>query len=385
MSRKIWNRLQRAAIAGGVGLLLAACVPGVAPQPGAASEPGAAESGAAGASVVQAGTRTLVVAAHDSFAVSEEVVAAFEAEQNATVQFLALGDAGEALNKLILSREAPLADVFFGVDNTFLSRALEADIFVSYAAPALEQIPAALALDPEHRLLPVDYGFVTLNADKGWFEQAGLPLPATLADLIDPAYRGLLVVPGAATSSPGLAFLLATIGALGDEWPAFWEGLRANDVLVVDGWSQAYYEHFTVGSGGTGGSAGDRPLVVSYTTSPPADVLYATDGRTEPASQNLNLPGGVFQQVEFVGIVQGTQQLELAQAWVDFMLALPLQEDIPLQMFVYPANPAAALPESFAQFAPPPDAALTATPLDAAAIEANREAWVAQWSEIMLR
>ncbi len=354
-------------------LMLTGCVPGTATPAGSAAPD------AAGAA--QGEVRTLVVAAHDSFAVSEEVVAAFEAEQNATVQFLALGDAGEALNKLILSRDAPLADLFFGVDNTFLSRALNADIFAPYAAPALAQIPDGLELDPEQRLLPVDFGYVTLNADRAWFEEAGLPLPATLADLTDPAYRGLLVAPSPATSSPGLAFLLATIGELGEEWPAFWEALRANDVLVVDGWTQAYYEHFTVGSGGTG----DRPLVVSYTTSPPADVLFATDGRSEPQSVNVNLAGGVFRQVEFVGILQGTQQPELAQAWVDFMLDLPLQEDIPLQMFVYPAHEGAALPESFTQFAPPPAAELTATALDPAAIEANREQWVTQWSEIMLR
>jgi len=320
----------------------------------------------------------LTVATHDSFAVSEEVVAAFESEQNAKVQFLALGDAGEALNKMILSRDAPLADVFFGVDNSFLSRALAADLFVPYTSPQLATIPDDLELDPEHGLLPVDFGYVTLNADRAWFESRNLPLPATLDDLTDPAYAGLLVVENPATSSPGLSFLLATIGAKGEEWPAFWQALRDNDVLVVDGWTQAYYEHFTVGSGGVG----DRPLVVSYSTSPPADVLFASDGRTEPASVNLNLDGGVFRQIEFVGIVQGTKQLELAQAWVDFMLDRRMQEDIPLQMFVYPALADAALPDLFVQFA---EAPANAVAVDPAEIERNREAWIEAWSDIMLR
>jgi thiamine transport system substrate-binding protein len=322
--------------------------------------------------------RLLVVAVHDSFAVSEEVVAAFETEQNVRVQFLALGDAGEALNKLILTREAPLADLFFGTDNSFLSRALASDLFVPYASPALEAVPDDLRLDSENRLLPVDFGYVTLNADREWFAERGLPLPATLDDLAAPAYRGLLVVQNPATSSPGLSFLLATIAEKGEAWPAFWQALRTNDVLVVDGWTQAYYEHFTVGSGGIG----DRPLVVSYTTSPPADVLFATDGRTEPASVNVNLDGGVFRQIEFVGILQGTQQTELAQAWVDFMLGATLQEDIPLQMFVYPARTDTPLPPLFAQFAEAPANAAT---MDPAEIEANREEWVEQWSDIMLR
>jgi len=322
---------------------------------------------------------TLVVATHSSFAVSEAVIASFEVDHNATVQFLDLGDGGEALNKVILSKDAPLADLFFGTDNTFLSRALAGDIFAPYASPMLAQIPDDLKLDPENRLLPVDFGFVNLNADRAWFADKGLPLPTTLEDLVDPASKGLLAVQNPATSSPGLAFLLATIGHFGpDGYLDFWRAVRENDVLISDGWSESYFDHFTVGSGGVG----ERPLVVSYTTSPPADVLYASDGRTEPASVNINPPDGTFRQIEFVGILQGTQQPELAQAFVDFMLDLPFQEDIPLQMFVYPANTGAALPDLFVQFAEiPADPAQ----VDPAAIEANRESWIRAWTETMLR
>ena len=320
---------------------------------------------------------TLVVATHDSFAVSEQVVAAFESAHNARVQFLTLGDAGAALNKIILSKDAPLADLFFGVDNTFLSRALAADVFVPYASPLLAHIPDAFELDPQHRLLPVDYGYVTLNADRAWFADRNLPLPATLEDLVDPAYRSLLVVQNPATSSPGLAFLLATVAYFGEDgYQEYWQALRANDVLVTDGWSEAYFERFTVGSGG----AGDRPLVMSYSTSPPADVVYATDARTEPASVNILPPGGAFQQVEFAGVLQGARQPELARHFVDFMLAVPFQEDIPLQMFVYPVNQQAALPELFTTYAQTPADPATLAP---AAIEANRERWIEAWAAVM--
>ncbi|HRW48893.1 MAG TPA: thiamine ABC transporter substrate-binding protein, partial [Caldilinea sp.] len=194
---------------------------------------------------------TLTVATHDSFAIGEEVLRQFETEHNARVQILTLGDAGEALNKIILSKDAPLADLFFGVDNTFLSRALDSGAFVPYASPLLERIPDDLELDPDHRLLPVDYGFVNLNADRAWFADAGVPLPQTLEDLTVPAYKGLLVVQNPATSSPGLAFLLTTIAHFGEEgYLDYWQALRENDVLVSDGWSEAYFEHFTVGSGG---------------------------------------------------------------------------------------------------------------------------------------
>ena len=322
---------------------------------------------------------TLTVATHDSFAIGEEVLRQFETEHNARVQILTLGDAGEALNKIILSKDAPLADLFFGVDNTFLSRALDSGAFVPYASPLLERIPDDLELDPEHRLLPVDYGFVTLNADRAWFADAGVPLPQTLEDLTVPAYKGLLVVQNPATSSPGLAFLLTTIAHFGEEgYLDYWQALRENDVLVSDGWSEAYFEHFTVGSGG----AGDRPLVVSYSTSPPADVVYATDGRTEPASVNISPQNGTFRQVEFVGILDGAANPELARAFIDFMLDTTFQSDIPLQMFVYPANPDAPLPDLFVQFGQTPEAPVS---IDAAAIEANREQWIRSWSDVMLR
>lgn len=322
---------------------------------------------------------TLVVATHDSFAVSEDVVKEFEQANNAKVQFLTLGDAGAALNKVILSKDAPLADVFFGVDNTFLSRALKADIFEPYVASSVDAISSDLRMASNGELTPIDYGFVNLNADDAWFAAKGLALPTSLEDLTKPEYKGLLVAPNPATSSPGLAFLLATIGHFGEDgFVEYWKGLRANDVLITDGWNEAYFEHFTVGSA----EKGDRPLVVSYSSSPPADVIYATDGRTEPASVNLDLPGGAFRQVEFAGVLRGAKQPELAKRFIDFMLSTRFQEDIPLQMFVYPVNPEAKLPEVFTKFAPPPAEPVS---LDPAAIDANRERWIQAWTDAVLR
>lgn len=350
-------------------LLAAACQP--------LEAPGAADAGAGGAASDEAAT--LVIASHDSFGISEELLTQFETENNVSLQFLELGDAGEALNKVILSKDAPLADLFFGVDNTFLSRALNADIFEPYESPLLEQIPDELELDPEHRLLPVDYGFVNINADSEWFEAQGIALPETLDDLIQPEYSGLLVVPNPATSSPGLAFLLTTVAYFGEDgYLDFWQALRENDVVVTNGWSEAYYEEFTVGSGGSG----DRPLVVSYSTSPPADVIFAADERTEPASVNVSPPNGTFRQIEFVGILAGTEQRELAERFIDHMLSLPFQEAIPLQMFVYPANADAELPELFVQYAQVPSEPAA---LEPSAIEENRETWIEAWNEVMLR
>ncbi len=322
------------------------------------------------------------VMTHDSFDISEEVLAAFEARYNAEVEILQAGDAGVALNQAILSADNPLADVLYGVDNTLLSRALEAGIFEPYASPLLGEIPDHLELDPQHRALPVDYGNVCLNYDKAWFAKHDLTPPAHLDDLVRPEYRGLTVVENPATSSPGLAFMLATVGYFGEEggytWLDYWADLRDNDVLVVEGWEDAYWGQFTYGSGGEG----DRPIVVSYASSPPVEVYFAEESFEEAPTAAVVGDGSCFRQVEFVGILKGAQNRDLAEDWVDFMLGTTFQEDIPLHMFMFPANENAALPEVFARFAVIPE---HPAEVDYAAIEANREAWIEAWTGVVLR
>ncbi len=326
--------------------------------------------------------RVVRVMTHDSFDISAETIAAFESDYDAQVEILQSGDAGVMLNQAILSRDHPLADVLYGVDNTLLSRALEADIFESYDSPLLFHVPDHLVLDPQHRVLPVDYGDVCLNYDKGWFAERGLTPPANLEDLVKPAYAGLMVMENPATSSPGLAFLLATIGHWGESgsytYLDYWAELQENDLLVVEGWEDAYWGQFTYGSGGEG----DRPIVVSYASSPPVEVHFAEQSFEEAPTAAVVGAGSCFRQIEFVGILKGAQNRELAQAWVDFMLSRTFQEDIPLHMFMFPANQEAALPEVFAEYATIPE---QPAEVDYAAIEANREAWIEAWTSVVLR
>lgn len=321
--------------------------------------------------------KSLTLMTHDSFNVSTEVIEQFEKDNNVTVRFLKSGDAGAALIQAILSKDNPLADVFYGVDNTFLSRALAGDIFMPYSSPVLEHIPDALQLDREHRLLPVDFGDVCLNYDKEWFAAKKMVPPTDLADLVKPEYKGLLVVENPATSSPGLAFLLATIGRFGEEgYLDFWKKLRANEVLVANGWNDAYYGHFTAAS------EGDRPLVVSYASSPPAVVHFSETPLTEAPTGAVVEDGTAFRQIEFVGILKGTKEVALAQKLVDFMLSTRFQEDIPLQMFVFPVHAEARLPEVFQKHAVVAQKPAVVAP---EAIEANREKWIEAWTSAVLR
>lgn len=320
---------------------------------------------------------SIILMSHDSFAISEETLAIFEEEQGVAVELLPAGDAGSALNQAILAKDAPLADVFYGVDSTFLGRALEANIFEAYESPLLAQIPDGLELDNQNRLLPMNYGDVCLNYDKAWFAENELPLPQSLADLTNPEYAGLLVVENPATSSPGLAFLLATVAAFGEEgYLDFWQDLRANDVLVTNGWNEAYYGSFTVAGDG------DRPLVVSYASSPPAEVLFADPPVAEAPSASLVDAGMCFRQVEFVGILAGTEKRELAEKLIDFMLDQTFQEDMPLNMFVYPANEEAALPEVFVEWTQVPQETAVLSP---ETIAANRDRWIEAWTDVVLR
>src|SRR5690554_3612089 len=249
-------------------LLLAACAPAAETESPPVQETPQVENGGE--------RRTLTVMTHDSFAASEEVLQAFEEEHNVDVQILTAGDAGSALNRAILSRGNPLADVFYGVDNSFLSRALDEGIFEPYESPLLADIPDEFELDPTHHALPVDFGDVCFNYDKAYFEEAGLEPPQHIEDLVREEYRSLTVVENPATSSPGLSFLLATIGHFGEDgYLEYWQGLVENDLLVVNDWETAYYGEFTR-------AGGSRPVVLAYATSPPAEVIFAEQPMDEP-------------------------------------------------------------------------------------------------------
>ncbi|GAA3864219.1 thiamine ABC transporter substrate-binding protein [Streptomyces sedi] len=320
----------------------------------------------------------VVLVTHESFLVSDAVLEEFTEETGYRVKLLRAGDAGVVVNQAVLSAGNPQGDVLFGVDNTLLSRALDAGIFTPHEAAGLEHVPDELRLDDEeHRVTPVDTGDICVNYDRAWFDERDLAPPRTLQDLADPAYADLLVVQNAATSSPGLGFLLATVAAFGEDgWGEYWESLRENGVEVVEGWEQAYNERFS-----GAGQGGDRPLVVSYASSPPAGVVYGGDERPERA------PTGVaaetcFRQVEFAGLLDGAANEEGGRALLDFLLGLPFQEDMPLSMFVLPAREDAALPEEFARYVEPVDEVHEVAPED---IAAHRDEWIDEWTDLVVR
>jgi thiamine transport system substrate-binding protein len=324
------------------------------------------------------GSVTITLVTHNAFAYTKAVLDQFTQQTGIQVNVpQGVGDAGVVLNKAILTKGKPEGDVLWGVDNTLLSRAVDSGAFEPYNSPALGSVTDEFRnLAPGHELTPVDYGDVCINYDKAWFQAKGIPVPQTLDDLRQPQYKNLLVAENPSTSSPGLVFLLATVAKYGaDGWQSYWKDLRANGVKVVDDWTTAYTQLFSGSSG-----KGAYPLVVSYGSSPPAEVVGT---EPEPAEAPTGvLTDSCFRQEEFVGILAGTKHAKEAGELIDFLLSVPFQEDMPLNMYVYPVRPDAALPAVFTKFAVVPPTSLSLPPKD---IADNRDKWIDEWTNVVLR
>ncbi|WP_156754813.1 thiamine ABC transporter substrate-binding protein [Actinokineospora pegani] len=308
-----------------------------------------------------AGERKVVLVTHDSFAVDQSVLDRFRERSGITVEVRSSGDAGALTNQLVLTKANPLGDVAFGVDNTFASRALDEGVFAEHRGPESDKGQQRYAVDDSGRLSAVDVGDVCVNVDNALADP-----PRTFEDLADPRFKDKLVVEDPATSSPGLAFLLGTVAHFGEQgWQGYWAQLKANGVKVVSGWEEAYTQEFSGSSG-----KGPRPIVVSYASSPSAEV--GDDGTPRTTA----LLDTCFRQVEYAGVLNGAKNPEDAGEVVDFLLSEDFQETVADKMYVYPSREGVALPESWAVAAPLPQNPAT---LPAADISANRQRWIEQW------
>ena len=320
---------------------------------------------------------TLTLLAYDSFTPSKNIFDAFALETGVKVEIALGGDAGELVTKAALTAGNPQGDVLWGVDNTMLSRAIEAKIFSAYQTKNINDLDeSARKLISNFEVAPVDTGDVCLNYDVKWFADREIAPPLTLRALTSANYANLLVVPSPITSSPGLAFMLATIAEFGEDgWGEYWQQLKQNGVLIVDGWNEAYYTEFSGSSG-----KGDRPIVVSYGSSPPAEMIYASP---KPATAPTAVAAlTCYRQVEFAGVLRGTKHEREAQLLIDYLTGIKFQEDLPLTLFVYPANTKAKLPAEFLKYSMRPELPLQ---IDPELIAKNRTTWLDTFTNKVLR
>ena len=323
------------------------------------------------------GPSTVRLITHDSFAVSEALIADLKAKTGITLEIVTGGDAGQVVAGAILSAGAPTGDVLFGIDNSLIAKAIDAGVFEPFVAPNLGNVLPTLRDDTaEDKITPIDYGDVCINMDEAWFAQNGIEMPRSLNDLKKPEYKDLLVVQDPATSSPGQAFMLATISRYGDDWQGYWQELRDNGVKVVGSWSEAYEGSYTAGGGN-----GDRPLVVSYATSPPAEIVYAADPKpVKPYS--VVMTDGCYRQVEYAGVLAGTSNTAGARTVINWLLSPAVQADIPLTMFVFPALAGVIPPKVFVEFAAPVKEPLQIPSREVAEKQAQ---WLDEWDKVMGR
>ncbi|GAA3060228.1 thiamine ABC transporter substrate-binding protein [Actinokineospora globicatena] len=310
--------------------------------------------------------RTVVLVTHDSFSVEQSVLDKFKADTGIKIDVRKSGDAGALTAQLVLTKAAPIGDAAFGVDTTFAARALTEGVFAEYKPADADKGPQKYAVDNSGRLTAVDVGDVCVNVDLGALAGRELATPATFEDLADPRYKDLLVVEDPATSSPGLAFLMATVAHYGTkDWANYWKRLKDNGVKVVSGWEEAYTQEFSGSSG-----KGPRPLVVSYASSPSAEI--GDDGKPRTSA----LLDTCFRQVEYAGVLNGAKNPDDARKVVDFLISETFQKLVPEAMYVYPVRDGVELPTAWQQASPRPEAPST---LPADDIQANRERWIEQW------
>ena len=326
-----------------------------------------------------AAAQAVTLVTHDSFTLPETRVEAFETETGLDLRLLSGGDAGAMVNRALLTSGRPIADALFGIDDALIAREGARDLFTPYAPAALDAVPDGLRFAGD-RLTPITVGYVTLNYDLAALAARDLSVPTALRDLTTPAYAGATVVTDPATSSPGLAFLLTTIAHFGEggayDWLDYWADLRDADVRVTSGWSDAYYTAFSR-------YGGDRPVVLSYATSPAAEVMFAETPLDAAPTGSLHCDACAWRQIEAAGVLAGGNEAAAARV-IDFLLAPATQAAVPEAMFVYPARDDVPLPDAFEAYAPaPPEAAVAS--LDAARIEANQARWLEQWTQVVQR
>jgi len=323
------------------------------------------------------GPSTVRLITHDSFAISDTLIADLKAKTGITLEVATGGDAGQVVASAIVSAGAPTGDVLFGVDNSLVAKAIDAGVFEGYVSPNTGNVIPSLRDDTsEGKVTPIDYGDVCINMDSAWFAKNGIAMPTNLEDLTKPEYKDMLVVEDPGTSSPGQAFMLATISRYNEGWKDYWAKLRSNGVKVAGSWTDAYEGSYTAGGGN-----GDRPMVVSYATSPPAEIVYAADPKPAKPYSTV-LTDGCYRQVEYAGVLAGTKNTAGAQTVINWLLSPAVQSDIPLSMFMFPALAGVIPPKVFAEFAAPVKEPLQIPARDVAEKQSQ---WLDEWGQVMGR
>ena len=293
---------------------------------------------------------SITLVAHDSFVMSDELISEYNKTVGPELTIVRAGDVGEMTGKLVLTKDAPIADVVYGIDNTFASVIDENKVL------------------GENKLVPINFADICFNVDIQYFNEKNLAIPDHWKELIQPKYKNLAVIENPNLSSTGLGFLVSTFAAFSteDETTSWWKSFKNNGVKVAASWEDAYYGDFS-GSAGKG----KYPVVLSYSSSPADEVDENGNAKT------VALRKDCFRQIEYAGVLKNANY-QAGEALIKFMLGKSFQEALPAAMYVYPIDETVALPESWALRAPAAISTIGGN-LD---IAKNRSAWLSAYNKV---
>jgi len=303
----------------------------------------------------------LVIYTYDSFAsewgLAPKVIPSFEKMSGIKVELISVGSSGQVLQRAMLEKDHPKADVVIGIDNNLLAKAKKAGVLSAYRSKGIDQVPEALRFDPEFQVTPYDYGYFAMIYDS---EVVKNP-PKSLEDLTSDRFKKSVILMDPRTSGPGLGFLLWTVSAYGEDFSTYWTRLAPSILTITDSWSSGY-GLFT---------NGEAPVVLSYSSSPVYHVAFEKTDRYKAAA----FEEGHYMQIEGAGILKGAPHRKAAEAFIDFMLSETFQKEIALTNIMFPVSSATVLPESFSH-AVKPEKNLQLSPVE---IMKESEGWIATW------
>lgn len=280
-----------------------------------------------------AARREVVVYAYDSFTADwgpgPQLAAMFEKQTGIKAVMISVGDTGLLLSRAVQEKKSPKADVLVGISNHLVEKARQLDVLAPYKPQGSEAVPEPLRLDDDWQLTPYDWSFFAFVYDT----QSGVPEPKSLEDLTRPEYRKKIAMIDPRTSAVGLGFLAWTLSVYGTGYLDYWRALRDSILTLAPSWDSAY-GLFT---------AGEVPLVISYTTSPP----YHVENDHTDRYRALIFPEGHTMHIEGAGLVKGAKHSAEGKAFLDFLITEEAQAVLPLTQWMYPVNEAVKLPPSY--------------------------------------
>ncbi len=312
---------------------------------------------------------TLTIYSYDSFVsygLPDATNKLFEEKYNCKIEYRTFGGVGATLNRLILEKNNPQADLFVGLNMNNLARALEEEIFISYRPENYEVIPEEYRIDKNWRVTPFDGpNSLAIIYDSEVIKNP----PRSFEDLLKPEYKGKLILEDPRSSSPGMGFLLWTIAVYGeDHYLDYWEKLEPTIFHIYPDWTSAFDTAFVQNK--------EAPMVLSYDVDPA--YFYYED---EVTRYKAVIPEeGGWLQLEFVGIVNDSKHQELAQQYMEFMLSREFQENLPLYQWAFPIDTSIQLPECY-DYAVNADKYIT-LPLED--IANKSQIWLEQWIEMII-